>query len=209
MHAFHALSYFVMIWCVSNLTIIVSDNDLSLGGGQAIIWTNVGILSIRNFGEKCSEILGKIQTFSFTEMHLKMSSVKSRPFRLGPNMLKWSQCQGNIPEKIWMIYYTNQLKTRNIIKTNKTQYISEYISAIRHITRTIWTESKIKKNVYRSDVQVTIELHGNFRFLQVFKFQIKLHLESIVLLSGFQRSPGALKSTELGSTWSISQVWRA
>ena len=129
--------------------------------------------------------------------------------RFWSNMLKWSQCQGNIPEKIWMIYYTNQLKTRNIIKTNKTQYISEYISAIRHITRTIWTESKIKKNVYRSDVQVTIELHGNFRFLQVFKFQIKLHLESIVLLSGFQSSPGALKSTELGSTWSISQVWRA
>ena len=66
--------------CVGNLITIGSDNGLSPGRRQAIIWTNAGILSIGPLGTNFSEILIGIQTFSFKKMHLKMSSAKWRPF---------------------------------------------------------------------------------------------------------------------------------
>ena len=72
--------------CVGNLTIIGSDNGLSPGRRQAIIWTNAGILLIRTLGTNFSEILGEIDSFSFSEMHLKMSSAKWRLFGLGLNV---------------------------------------------------------------------------------------------------------------------------
>ena len=72
--------------CVDNLTIIGSDNGLSPGWHQAIIWTNDGILLIRLVGTNFSEMLFRIQTFSFNKMHLKVSSVKWRPFRIGLNV---------------------------------------------------------------------------------------------------------------------------
>ena len=73
--------------CVGKLTIIGSDDGLSLGRRQAIIWTNAGILLIGSLGTNVSEILIGIQTFSFKKMHLKMSSGKWRPFCLGLNVL--------------------------------------------------------------------------------------------------------------------------
>ena len=74
--------------CVGKLTITGSDNGLSPGRRQAIIWTNAGILLIGSLGTNFNEILIGIQTFSFKKMHLKMSSVKWRPFCLGLNVLK-------------------------------------------------------------------------------------------------------------------------
>ena len=74
--------------CVSNLTIIGSDNGLSPDRRQAIIWTNAGILLIRTLGTNFSEILSEIHAFSFKKMHLKMSSAKWRLFRLGLNELR-------------------------------------------------------------------------------------------------------------------------
>ena len=62
--------------CVSKLTIIASDNGLSPGRRQAIIWKNAEILSIQNLGTKFSEIINKILTFLFKKMHLKVSSAK-------------------------------------------------------------------------------------------------------------------------------------
>ena len=73
--------------CVSNLTIIGSDNGLSPSWRQAIIWTNAGILLIGPLGTNLSEILILTETFSFKKMHLKVSSVKWRPFCLGLNEL--------------------------------------------------------------------------------------------------------------------------
>ena len=73
--------------CVVKLTIIGSDNGLSPGRRQAIIWTNVGILLIGPLGTNFSEILFGIQTYSFKKMHLKMSSAKWHPFCLGLNVL--------------------------------------------------------------------------------------------------------------------------
>ena len=69
--------------CVSKLTIIGSDNGLSPGRRQAIIWTNSGILLIGALGTNVSEILIKICTFSLKKMLLKMSSGKRPPSCLG------------------------------------------------------------------------------------------------------------------------------
>ena len=73
--------------CVSKLTIIGSDNGLSPGRHQAIIWTNAGILLIEPLGTNFNEILIGIQIFSFKKMRLKMSSAKWRLFCLGLNVL--------------------------------------------------------------------------------------------------------------------------
>ena len=77
--------------CVSKLTIIGSDNGLSPGRRQAIIWTNAGILLIWTLGTNFSEILSKIHIFSFKKIHFKMSSGKRRPFCLGLNEVRMSQ----------------------------------------------------------------------------------------------------------------------
>ena len=68
---------------------IVSDNVLSPGRRQGIIWTNAGILLIGPLATNFSEILIGIQTFSFRKMHLKISSAKWRPFCLGLNELMY------------------------------------------------------------------------------------------------------------------------
>ena len=73
--------------CVGKLTIIGSDNGLSPGRRQAIIWTNAGVLLIGPLGTNFSEIFIGIKTFSFKKMYLKMSSAKGRPFCLGLNVL--------------------------------------------------------------------------------------------------------------------------
>ena len=84
------------IW-FSELTTIGLANGLSPGRCQSTIWTNVGTLSSEPVGIKFSQILNRLHTFSFKKMHLKMSLVKLRPFRLGSNVLK---CQG--PNDGWI-----------------------------------------------------------------------------------------------------------
>ena len=96
---FQAPSHYLTHWgrvthiCVSKLTIIGSDNGLSAGRRQAIIWTNAGILLIGPLGRNVSEILIAIYTFSLKKMHLKMSG-KWQPFCLGLNVLNqcWLGC---------------------------------------------------------------------------------------------------------------------
>ena len=73
--------------CVRKLTIIGSDNGLSPGRLQAIIWPNAGILFIGTLETNFSEIPSEIHTFSFKNMHLKMSNARWRPFCLGFNVL--------------------------------------------------------------------------------------------------------------------------
>ena len=65
---------------VSKLSILGSDNGLSPGRRQPIIWTSAGLLLIGPLRKNFSEIVIKIHTFSFRKMHLKMSSGKWRPF---------------------------------------------------------------------------------------------------------------------------------
>ena len=95
--------WLLMCWCLTHwgwvthisvckLTIIGSDNGLSPGWRQAIIWTNVGILLIGPLGTNFSEILIEIYTFSSKKMHLKMPSGKWRPFYFGLNVLSDLSC---------------------------------------------------------------------------------------------------------------------
>ena len=76
--------------CFGNQTIIGSDNGLSPGRHQAIIWTEAELLLIEPLGTNFSEILIEIHTFSLQKMHLKISSGKWRPFCLGLNELRWT-----------------------------------------------------------------------------------------------------------------------
>ena len=73
--------------CYGNLTIIGPYNGLSPDRRQAIIRTNAGVLLIEPLRTNFGEISIEIHTFSFKEMHLKMSSGKWRPFCLGLNVL--------------------------------------------------------------------------------------------------------------------------
>ena len=96
---------------VGKLTNIGSDNGLSPGRHQAIIWTNVGKVLIGPLGTNFGEILIRIETFSFRKKHLKISSAKWRPFCLGLNvlMLKPVNCYG-----IWLT------------KTGRHMYVTTY-----------------------------------------------------------------------------------
>ena len=72
--------------CDTKLTTIGSDNGLSPGRRQASIWSNAGIVLIRTLGTNFSEIISKNHTFSFKEMHFKMSSEKWRQVCIGLNV---------------------------------------------------------------------------------------------------------------------------
>ena len=54
--------------CVGNIIIIGSDNGLSPGRRQAIIWNNAGILLIGTLGTNSSEILNEIHPFSLKKI---------------------------------------------------------------------------------------------------------------------------------------------
>ena len=77
------------IYASLNRVSIGSDNGLSPIRCQAIIWTSAGLLSTGHLGTNFSEILAKIQNFSFTKMHLKISSANRRPFCPGGDELRW------------------------------------------------------------------------------------------------------------------------
>ena len=85
--------------CVGKLSVIGSDNGLSPGRCQAIIWTNAGIFLISASGTNFSEILIEIRIFSFKKMGLKASSAKWQPFFLGLNVL--TDVLTKIPTPSW------------------------------------------------------------------------------------------------------------
>ena len=93
---------------VSKLTIISSDNGLSPGRRQAIIWTNAGISLIGPLVTNLSEILIEFHSFSFKKMHLKMSgsiflhlasnSETWMPgYHFSKALLSWIMCYRNFP----------------------------------------------------------------------------------------------------------------
>ena len=99
--------------CVNKLTIIGSDNGLSLGRHQANIWTNSRILVIGPLGTNFIQILIKIHTLSFKKMYLKMSSGTWRPFclslsvvnvNLASNEIVLGEEEGNFLDKYVEIF---------------------------------------------------------------------------------------------------------
>ena len=65
--------------CVSDLTIIGSDNGLSPGRRQAIIWTNAELLLNGSLGTNFHEILIEILENVFENVVCEMASILSRP----------------------------------------------------------------------------------------------------------------------------------
>ena len=68
--------------CIGKLTILGSDNGLSPGRRQAILWTNAEVFLVGLSGKNFSEILIKIQTFLLKntfENVCEMVSISSRP----------------------------------------------------------------------------------------------------------------------------------
>ena len=98
--------------CVSELTMIGSDNGLSPDPRQAFIWTNARLLLIGPLGTNFSEILIEILTFPFKKMHLKMLSAKRGPFCLGLNVLNLDLFSGEN-------YQNHIVKTINVSVTPK------------------------------------------------------------------------------------------
>ena len=83
-------------WCnyaSGKLTIIGSENDLSPGRCQAIIWANAGTLVIRPRGKNFNEISIEIHASSLKKIQLKMSFGKWWPFCLGHSVLYWAAAQ--------------------------------------------------------------------------------------------------------------------
>ena len=87
--------------CVGKLTTIVSDNGLSLGRHQAIIWTSAGILIIAPLETNFSEILTEIDILSFKSLHLKMSPAKWCLFCLGLHVLNVALLISRTGYQIW------------------------------------------------------------------------------------------------------------
>ena len=116
---------------VGKLTNIGSDNGLSPGRRQAIIWTNARVLLIRPLGTNFSEILIKINTFLFKKMHLKMSSAKWRPFCLALNVLMviaWCLCH-----TIWPLWKSNHSQLSMVVA-------GVYL-APEHLESSLWRSS--------------------------------------------------------------------
>ena len=95
--------------CVIKLSIIGSDNGLSPGRRQAIIWTSAETLLISALRTNFSEIFSDIQMSWFKKIHLKMSSEN------GGHFVSASMCYGlkcevvsyegwNKPNSLWMLY---------------------------------------------------------------------------------------------------------
>ena len=75
-------------------TSIGSDNGLSPGRHQAVIWTNAGILLIGQLS--FSEIWIEIHTSLLKKIHLKISSGNWRQFCLGLNVLTPQRSTGRV-----------------------------------------------------------------------------------------------------------------
>ena len=104
----------VMHICVSNLTIIGSDNGWAPGQHQAIIWTNAGIFSIGPSGTNFSEILIEIHTFLFKNMHLKKLSAKWQSFRLCLNVLIFILFYQRVVVITWMCPFVSVHQSCNL-----------------------------------------------------------------------------------------------
>ena len=130
--------------CVSKLTNIGSDNGLSPGRRQAIIWTNAGILLIWPLGTNFSEISIDIHTFSLKKIHFKMSSGKLRPFCLGLNVLK-SHNRTKQNKTMWDILSNANVERLlqslmiSFVALNNTETHEAHVLSVTRYSVTHWT----------------------------------------------------------------------
>ena len=126
-------------YMLSKLAAIGSDNGLSPGRRQAIIWTKVGLLLIGLLGTNFNEISSEIIIFSFKTIRLNVSSAKWRPFCLGLNVLMVAKCSCSVGNT------TGVLATTHF----HLQYVisMQLSSSFRHYMIHISRNRKIKTNI--------------------------------------------------------------
>ena len=128
----------VMHICNSKLTIIGSDNGLSPGQCQAIIWTNAGILLIGPLGTNLNEILIKIYEFSLKKMHLNMLCAKKWwPSCVGLNVLyeyNISTCK----LQILITYWDNYTPTSTKLKGGYTGFTLSVCPSVGRIVSALY-----------------------------------------------------------------------
>ena len=108
----------VMQTCVSKLFIIGSDNGLSTGRRQAIIWNNAGILLNGLLGSNFSEI--KSYTFSFK----KMAAILSQPHSVKIQQLSdWMHWHGSVGG-FSRIHIQNHYRTNTTAKNEYSKFIN-------------------------------------------------------------------------------------
>ena len=138
--------------CVGNQNIIGSDNGLSPGRRQAIIWTNAGILLIGPLGTNFSEFLIVIHAFSFSKLHLEMASAKWRPFCLDLNVLMYQfrvilrLCIRTSIAIIWNICWTNDVYANSMDEYSRNMQVLSVIWRMMHELLWItifWTKSRV------------------------------------------------------------------
>ena len=138
--------------CVSKLTVIGSDNCLSPGRHQAIIWTNAGLLLIGPLGTNFSEILIEILTFSYKKMHFKVSSAKWRLFGLGLNELRQRGSHVTLPNASIPIIYA--ILTYSTLNQGLNGCMSRAKSCHRLIFNCEWILFLLRYKRVKSDIYV-------------------------------------------------------
>ena len=88
--------------CVGKLIITGSDNGLSPGQRQAIIWTNAEILLIGPLGTNFSEIVIEIRTFSFSKNALANVACEMVSILLRPQCVNEAAVQKKNIEWMWL-----------------------------------------------------------------------------------------------------------
>ena len=118
-----------------------TDNDF----WAIIVWTSAGLLPIGLLGTTFSEILIKLQNFSFTRINLTISAAKRRPFSRGrwvnfilipmhPTPAEWGFSGKGILFVLWNISMTSYLNYLNnfssIIHENDINLITKQIQYV-------------------------------------------------------------------------------
>ena len=152
--------------CVSKLTIIGSDIGLSPGRRQSIIWINAETLLIGTLGACFNKILMDIYTFSFTKMHLKLSSAKWRPFWLGLHVLTTKTTTlvptinraGHIGGHYWYYHPASSLKSSHSVSYEDDQSLADQIicsdSTLMIEGTRIYTPINDRQGDFRRDTQL-------------------------------------------------------
>ena len=162
--------------CVGNLTIIASHNGLSPGRRQAIIWTNVGILLIGPLGTNFNENLIIIHTFSFTKIHLKMSSAKWRPFCLGLNVLT-CKLEQPVPDA-----------NLDFLSTVHVPALSDYMIKAEGPMLRVWTISPAQSILWRRHVCISSDYHAKLPKLFASQASKRGYIFSVVRLEKICKS---------------------
>ena len=141
--------------CVGNLTIIGSDNGLSPGCRQAIIWTSVTIFLFGPSRTNFSEISIESLTCSFKKMRLKVSSAKWRPYCFGLNVLiQHNRIAAKLSKVMGTSYYilvhgTEKDGMREVDVLDNDFDISRYTPISQYLMVGIYTE-RYQKSDYKS-----------------------------------------------------------